>query len=94
MQWKDTRPQVLDKTFWALSIGIERLFYHQDTVNKGTVTQDTSLGLLTIVDAKYRTHSLLELVVRQPGQRPLLRWVYVCSRIRWWRSRRRQRRRE
>lgn len=27
--------QVLDKTLLALSIGIERLYYHQGTINQG-----------------------------------------------------------
>lgn len=27
--------QVLDKTLWALSLGIEKLYYHQGTINQG-----------------------------------------------------------
>ena len=33
--------QILDKTLRATSVGVERLFYHQGTINQGTVPNHT-----------------------------------------------------
>jgi len=35
--------QIVDKTLRALSMGVQRLFYHQGTVNQGTSPSSYSL---------------------------------------------------
>lgn len=49
--------QVLDKTLRAVSIGIQRLYYHQGTINQGM----SSLLLSFALTAKF--NSIIQLVV-------------------------------
>jgi hypothetical protein len=49
--------QVLDKTMRAVSIGIQRLYYHQGTINQGM----SSLLLFFALTAK--VDSIIQLVV-------------------------------